>query len=50
MHLHLCGGQEFWGNVGVVLDRDMEFWLKVSFAGAFWAKHVEDINARVNRE
>src|SRR5439155_10147330 len=26
MHLHLCGGQEFWGNLGVVVDRDMEFW------------------------
>src|SRR6266480_783497 len=25
MHLLLCSGQEFWGNVGVVVDRDMEF-------------------------
>ena len=24
-YLHLRGGQEFWGNVGVVVDRDMDF-------------------------
>src|SRR6266436_5343954 len=31
VHLHLCGGQEFWGNVGVVVDRDMEFWAQSLF-------------------
>src|SRR6266581_2826987 len=33
MHLHLCGGQEFWGwgNVGVVVDRDVEFWVQSLF-------------------
>jgi len=31
MHLHLCGGQEFGGNVSVVVDRDMEFWAQSLF-------------------